>query len=52
MDPKKVQAYVRIEADKVPFMDGRGELDRDVFVVPGDVNLKEAGAKVGERKRF
>ena len=52
-DTEKVECYIRIDADKVDYMDGRDRLGRDVFVVPGDegVNLSDAGAKFGPRLR-
>merc|ERR1712046_178301 len=49
----KVESYIRINAHKVPVIDGRDHLHRDVFVVPErSVDLKDAGAKVGNRKWF
>ena len=45
----KVGAYVRVEADRVNYQNGRADLGRDVFVVPGDVSLSQAGAKLGVR---
>merc|ERR1712050_240691 len=46
----KVQGYVRVDADKVVAVNGRKELGgRDVFVVPGDVDLPHANAKIGYR---
>ena len=45
----KVSAYVRIEADSVNYHNGRRDLGRDVFVVHGDVDLRQSGAKLGQR---
>ena len=45
----KVSAYVRIEADSVNYHNGRRDLGRDVFVVRGDVDLRQSGAKLGQR---
>jgi len=46
-----VEAYVRVDADLVRHSGGRGkqELGRNVFVVPGDVDLADAGAYIGKR---
>ena len=50
----KVQAYVRVDADKVNYKSGHSRLQRDVYVVPGGngVNLSKAGATGGFRKRY
>lgn len=47
----KVEAYVRVDADRVQHSGGRGkaELGRDVFVVKGDVKLGKSGGRVGKR---
>lgn len=46
----KVRSYVRVDADKiVGAVNGRDRLGRDVFVVPGDVKLGSASAKLGYR---
>ena len=47
----RVEAYVRVDADRVAHSGGRGKakLGRDVFVVGGDVKLSSAGARVGRR---
>ena len=45
----RVESFVRVDADRVKYRSGRDELGRDVFVVPGDVNLRKAGAKLGDR---
>ena len=45
----KVQSYVRVDADKVNAFNGRDQLGRDVFVVPGDVHLAKSSAKLGHR---
>ena len=45
----KVRSYVRVDADKVSAVNGRDSLGRDVFVVPGGVNLGESSAKLGHR---
>jgi hypothetical protein len=49
MGSSKVQSFVRVEADKVGAISGRATLGRDVFVVPGDVALGSASAKLGYR---
>lgn len=48
--PHRVEAYVRVDADKVNGKSGRTDLGRDVFVVPGAVNLEKANAKAGYRQ--
>lgn len=45
----KVGSYVRVDADRVNAVSGRDTLGRDVFVVPGNVNLSRSGARFGER---
>ena len=44
-----VESYVRVDADKVNYKSGRSDLNRDVFVVPGNVNLNKAGGTTGHR---
>ena len=39
----KVQSYVRVDADRVGAISGRRKLGRDVFVVPGDLDLEGTG---------
>ena len=39
--------FVRVDADKVNYRSGRSELGRDVFVVPGDVSLREGRREDG-----
>ena len=43
------RAYVRADTDKVSAINGRAELGRDVWAVPGGVDLSSAGAKYGTR---
>ena len=45
----KVRSFVRVDADKVGAVNGRDSLGRDVFVVPGGVNLGKSSAKLGYR---
>ena len=47
----RADAYVRVDADQVRHSGGRGkrELGRNVFVVPGDLDLAGAGAYIGKR---
>ena len=45
----RVESYVRVDASKVDYTSGRDRLGRDVFVVPGDVKLRKAGAYLGDR---
>ena len=49
VQPSKVDAYVRVDADRVGARSGRDALGRDVFVVPGDLHLASAGASIGRR---
>ena len=48
-DASRVEGYVRVDTDRVNARSGRDELGRDVFVVPGGVNLSKANAKLGYR---
>lgn len=43
------RAYVRVDAEKVSAINGRAELGRDVWSVPGGVDLSGANAKFGTR---
>ena len=45
----KVESFIRVDADRVGASSGRAALGRDVWVVPGGVDLKSAGASVGSR---
>jgi hypothetical protein len=47
-DASRVSSYVRVDADRLDYRSGRNELGRNVFVVPGDVEL----CKVGAHTRF
>jgi len=51
---RKVQSYVRVDADKVNAVSGKGYLGRDVYVVPTDrpLDLHNRGATGGYRKRY
>ena len=46
---EKVGGYVRVDADKVKAISGRNELGRNVFKVPGNLNLDGTNAKAGVR---
>ena len=50
----KVESFIRVDASKVgAYVDGRDRLrGRDVFMVPGNVDLNGAGVKTGDRKRY
>lgn len=43
-------AYVRIPANKVKAVDGRSQLNRNVFVVPGKRVVLPTGTKMGTRR--
>jgi hypothetical protein len=45
----RVESYVRVDADKVGARSGQDQLGRNVWVVDGDLHLKNANAKVGQR---
>lgn len=47
----RTEAYIRLDANKVTAQSGMDELGRNVWKVPGDVDLKSANAKVGYRRR-
>lgn len=48
--PSQTQAYVRIPADKVHAYDGRSQLKRDVFLVPGNRVVLPPGTKIATRQ--
>ena len=50
VDRSKVDAYVRVDNDRVGAISGRDQLGRDVFVARGDLELSSAGASVGLRR--
>jgi hypothetical protein len=47
--PNRTEAYVKIPAHAVNAYNGRRDLGRDVWVKPGDLDLKECGATIGRR---
>lgn len=45
----RVEGYVRVDADKVQARSGQDELGRNVWVVPGNLDLGSANAKLSTR---
>jgi len=46
----KVDAYVRVDADRVQAQNGRNNLGRDVWKTNGNIYLDKTGAFAGQRK--
>lgn len=45
----KTKGYVRVDADKVGASNGTHRLGRNVWVTPGDLDLRNTNAKFGRR---